>query len=150
MDGAQFPPRPRLSLLLRLLHQQYADGIDAALSTGGFDDLRQGSVKLFPFVPLEGIQISELAVLAGVRKQTVAEAVEALERSGYMERRPNPRDARSRLVFLTERGERVRPVASLAGLRVEEQWGALIGPDNLEALRDQLHQLLELVVEKDA
>ena len=59
---------------------------------------------MFPFVPPEGITVSELAELARVRKQTMAQAVDQLERMGYVERRPNPRDRRSRLVFLTERG----------------------------------------------
>lgn len=60
--------------------------------------------NVFPFVPPEGITVSELAELARVRKQTMAEAVEQLERMGYVERQPKPRDRRSRLVFLTERG----------------------------------------------
>ena len=65
---------------------------------------------MFPFVPPEGITVTELARLARVRKQTMAEAVQQLERMGYVERRANPGDRRSRLVFLTERGAAVRPV----------------------------------------
>ena len=65
---------------------------------------------MFPFVPPQGITVTELAKLARVRKQTMAQAVEQLERAGYVERRPNPSDRRSRLVFLTPRGNSVTPL----------------------------------------
>jgi len=97
---------------------------------------------VFPFVRSEGITVSGLAELARVRKQTMAEAVNDLERLGYVERRPNPNDRRSRLVFLTERGASVRPVTHAAAARVEEQWAGLTSPEELEDLRSALLRLL--------
>jgi DNA-binding MarR family transcriptional regulator len=98
---------------------------------------------VFPFVPAEGITVAGLADLAHVRKQTMAEAVEQLERRGYVERRPNPADRRSRLVVLTERGASVRPVTHAAAGKVEERWAALTTPAELEALRASLLRLLD-------
>ena len=142
---ANFPARPLIGLLLRLLYQHYAQDIDAALREAGFGDIRPPHANVFPFVGPEGITVSELAELARVRKQTMAEAVEQLERMGYVERRPNPDDRRSRLVFLTERGEAVRPVTHAAAARVEERWAELTSPEELEALRASLlHLLTEL------
>ena len=80
---------------LRLVYQQYAHDIEAALLEAGFDDIRPAAANVFPFVPPEGITVSELADLARVRKQTMAQAVDQLERTGYVERRPNPNDRRS-------------------------------------------------------
>jgi DNA-binding MarR family transcriptional regulator len=97
---------------------------------------------VFPFVPPEGITVSALAELARVRKQTMAQAVDQLERMGYVERRPNPSDRRSRLVFLTERGESVKPVTHATAARVEEHWAQLTSPEELEALRASLLRLL--------
>ena len=140
-----FPARPLIGLLLRLLYQEYAKDIDAALREAGFGDIRPAHSNVFPFVPSDGISISRLAELARVRKQTMAEAVEQLERMGYVERRSNPLDRRSRLVFLTERGTSVRPVAHATAERVEERWAELSSPDELEALRALLlHLLTEL------
>jgi DNA-binding MarR family transcriptional regulator len=138
----RLPARPLLSLLFRLLHQHYVQEIDAALREAGFDDLRPPHANIFPFVPPEGIQVSELARLARVRKQTTAEAVAQLERAGYVERRPDPRDGRAQLVFLTPKGEGVRPVTHAAGQRVEEHWAELTSPDEIEALRAMLRELL--------
>ena len=139
---ANFPTRPLIGLLLRLLYQHHAQDIDAALREAGFGDLRPAHANVFPFVPPEGISVSGLAELARVRKQTMAQAVEQLERTGYVERRPNPDDRRSRLVFLTPRGESVRPVTHAAAARVEERWAELTSPEQLEALRGTLLRLL--------
>jgi DNA-binding MarR family transcriptional regulator len=142
---ASFPTRPVIGLLLRLLYQHYSEDIHAALHEAGFGDIRPTHANVFPFVPPDGISVSELARLAGVRKQTMAEAVDQLERMGYVERRPNPGDRRSRLVFLTERGASVKPVTHATAAKVEEHWAQLIGPEDLETLRAALlHLLTEL------
>lgn len=139
---ATLPPRPLLGLLLRLVHQHYSQHIEAALKDAGFADIRPAAANVFPFVPPEGITVSGLAELAGVRKQTMAQAVDQLERTGYVERRPNPNDRRSRLVFLTERGASVPPVTHAAAAGVEERWAEHTTPEELEALRASLVRLL--------
>jgi DNA-binding MarR family transcriptional regulator len=142
MHEATLPARPLIGLLLRLLYQQYSQDIEASLREAGFGDVRPPHSNVFPFVPPDGITVSELAELARVRKQSMAEAVDQLERLGYVERHPNQRDRRSRLVFLTERGESVKPVTHATAERVEQRWAELTSPDELEALRSSLLRLL--------
>jgi DNA-binding MarR family transcriptional regulator len=91
----------------------------------------------------EGIQVSELSQLAHVRKQSMAQAVEELEKLGYVERRPDPRDGRARLVFLTARGRQVKPVAMAAGDRVDKRWRELTSSAEIESLRRALRSLLD-------
>ena len=137
-----FPEHPVIGLLLRLAYQHYAQDIDRALREAGFGDIRPGAANVFPFVPPDGITVSRLAELARVRKQSMAQAVDQLERTGYVERRANPHDHRSRLVFLTERGASVPPVTHAAAGRAEARWAELIGPAEFEALRGTLLRLL--------
>jgi DNA-binding MarR family transcriptional regulator len=132
----------QLGLLLRLLHQHWVQAIHAALDDAGFGDVRPSHANVFTFVPATGIQVSELTQLAHVRKQTMAQAVDELEQLGYVERRPDPNDRRARLVFLTPRGELVRPVAMAAGRRVEVRWAALASAQQIESLRHSLQLLL--------
>jgi DNA-binding MarR family transcriptional regulator len=139
---AELPANPLIGLLLRLVYQHYAQAIDVALREAGFEDIRPAAANVFPFVRAEGITVSELAELARVRKQTMAQAVDQLERTGYVQRRPNPRDRRSRLVFLTERGASVPPVTHTAAARVEQRWAQLISPREMDALRTSLMHLL--------
>src|ERR1700742_2777203 len=115
---AGFPEHPVIGLLLRLAYQHYAQDIDAALGEAGFGDIRPAAGNVFPFVPPDGITVSRLAELARVRKQSMAQAVDQLERTGYGEPRDSPRDQRSRLVFLAERGAAVTPVTHAAAERV--------------------------------
>jgi DNA-binding MarR family transcriptional regulator len=143
MSDADHPQYPALlGLLLRLAYQHWAEDMDAALRAAGFDDIRPPHANVFPFVPAEGIQVSELARLARVTKQTMAQAVEGLERLGYVERRPDPGDRRAKLVFLTERGQAVPRIAATTGPKVEARWAELIGREDLETLRDLLQRLL--------
>lgn len=141
---------PRLALLLRLLHREYTAAVEAVLTETGFDDIRPGDAKVFPFVPPDGIQIRDLAVRAGVRKQTMAQSVEQLESAGYLERRPNARDGRSRLVFLTDRGKTVQPAVAAAGDLIEQRWQELTSPDEVETLRHLLRHLLRRIAAADS
>lgn len=142
MSGELVPDHQLIGLLLRLVHQHWALAIDAALDDAGFGDIRPSHANVFPFVPSEGIQVGELAQLAHVRKQTMAQAVAELEDLGYVERRPDPSDRRARLVFLTRRGKAVPPVAIAAGRRVEARWAELTSPRTIESLRRSLQVLL--------
>ena len=143
MPSKRFPTQPMIGLLVRLTYQHYSQAMDAALREAGFEDIGPSAGNVFPFVGPEGITVSELAELAHVRKQTMAQAVEQLELAGYVERKPNPNDRRSQLVFLTERGKSVPPVTHAAAARVEERWAALTSPKELEALRKSLLRLLD-------
>jgi DNA-binding MarR family transcriptional regulator len=133
---------PSLGLLLRLVHQHWTQAVEAALDEAGFGDIRPPHANVFTFTPPEGIQVSELTKLAHVRKQTMTQAVEELEQLGYLERRPDPGDRRARLVFLTERGKGVRPVAMAAGRNVDERWAELTSRQEIDGLRQALQGVL--------
>jgi DNA-binding MarR family transcriptional regulator len=134
-----------LGVMLRLLHQQFAGAVDAALAEAGFGDLRSSYASVFTFVPPEGMPVAELTRLARVRKQSMTQTVEELERLGYVERHPSPTDKRARLVFLTARGKKVRPLAMAAGSRIEAQWAQLLGQKELDALKQSLAVLMARV-----
>lgn len=50
----------------------------------------------------QGVSQAKLALLAGIRPQSLSEALSKLENEGMIERRANPGDKRETLVFLTE------------------------------------------------
>lgn len=138
-----------LGLLLRLVHQRWTQAVESALDQAGFGDVRPSHANVFTFARPEGIQVSELTKLAHVRKQTMAQAVEELEKGGYVERRPDPADRRARLVFLTKKGRSVQPIAVAAGQRVDVSWAELTSPGQIEDLRRALQKLLSQLGESD-
>jgi DNA-binding MarR family transcriptional regulator len=141
--------RPLLGLLFRLLAQRHGREVDAALRKAGFADLRPPHANVFPFVPREGIQIGDLASQAGVRKQSMAQSVDELVARGYLETRTDPSDRRARLVFLTPKGEAIRPIGKATGAQVEAHWADLVGPDALEDVRSVLARLLDRLRAED-
>jgi len=131
-----------LGLLLRLAHQQWTLAVETKLAEEGFDDIKPHYANIFTFVPPEGMQVSQLTELAHVRKQSMTQTVEELEKLGYVERRPDPGDKRGKLVFLTERGKKVSPIAREAGKLVDQHWAELTSAEEIEALREALRSVL--------
>jgi DNA-binding MarR family transcriptional regulator len=85
-----------------------------------------------------------LAERAQVAKQTATALVDHLERSGYVERVPDPADGRARLVRLTRRGMQVIPVARAEERVIEQEWTQHLGARRMRQLREALVLLREI------
>jgi DNA-binding MarR family transcriptional regulator len=133
---------PLLGLLLRLASQRWGTELDEAFRDAGFEDISSAHATVMPFVPAGGASIGELARRAKVRRQTMAQSVERLVASGYLQRTPDPDDARATVVQLRPRGEALRQTALTAGRQVELAWSREIGAADLEHLRATLRTLL--------
>ncbi|WP_025156744.1 MarR family winged helix-turn-helix transcriptional regulator [Leifsonia aquatica] len=77
------------------------------------------------------LSVAGIARRRGMRRQSAAEGVAALERAGLVTRTPDPLDARAPLVALTERGraalERIRPARTAWARRT----AAAVGEEDL-------------------
>ncbi|MFA1240612.1 MarR family winged helix-turn-helix transcriptional regulator [Serratia odorifera] len=136
------PETPALGFLLRQAYQHWTQQVDSALDKAGYTDIRPSHSNVFAFTPSEGITVSALTKFAKVRKQSITQAVEELEKLGYVERRPDPTDRRARLIFLTERGQGVRPIAIATGQQVQAQWAKAMGEQDIDALTLLLQKLV--------
>ena len=76
----------------------------AALHERGFEDLDAAHLNVFQYPGPEGARPSELAARLRISKQALNYLLGELERLGYVERRPDPDDLRSKRVALTARG----------------------------------------------
>jgi DNA-binding MarR family transcriptional regulator len=74
-------------------------------------------------------------------KQSVNYLLSELERRGYLERKPDPDDLRSKRIHLTDRGRALISVIRGAVAEVEEQWSRLLGRKRFEQLRGLLVDL---------
>jgi DNA-binding MarR family transcriptional regulator len=133
---------PLLGLLLRLAGQRWATELDEAFREAGFEDVSSAHAIVMPFVPPGGASIGELARRAKVRRQTMAQSVDRLVASGYLQRSPDPDDARATVVKLQPKGDALRRTAVSAGRRVEAAWAREIGRAELEHVREALLALL--------
>lgn len=110
------------------------------LEERGFPGLRAAHGKVFEHLQ-GGASVSELASRAGVTKQSMAELVLGLERSGYVSRVPSPDDARVRIVRITPRGAAAMAVAYVIGQELRAEWARAVGNQPLHGLERGLDEL---------
>jgi DNA-binding MarR family transcriptional regulator len=92
----------------------------------------------------EGSRLTDLAEQAQVTKQTAGFLVDQLEKAGYVERVPDPADARAKLVRFAPRGLEVIACARTVEAEIAAEWEAHLGPERMQALREALTSLREI------
>jgi DNA-binding MarR family transcriptional regulator len=113
----------------------------AALRERGFDDLDAAHLNVFQYPGPEGARPSELAARLRISKQALNYLLGELERLGYLERRPDPDDLRSKRVALTARGGSAVGVIREAVGELEAEWAQQLGESRFEELRSLLQEL---------
>lgn len=88
---------------------------------------------------------SELAAQLRMSKQALNYLLRQLERLGYLERRQDPDDRRSKRIVLTQRGASTIPVIRGAVSELETTWAQQLGAERFTELRDLLIELNQLV-----
>jgi DNA-binding MarR family transcriptional regulator len=111
------------------------------LHEAGYTDLRPAHANVLQFIDERGSRIQDMASRAQVNWQSMAELVIDLERLGYVIRKPDPSDRRAKLVFLTERGRELTPLAISAMREKEDQWAEKVGQEAVDQLRGTLRRL---------
>jgi DNA-binding MarR family transcriptional regulator len=113
------------------------------LHENGFDDLDVPHLNLTLYPGPQGMRPSELAARRGMSKQAVNYLLGQLEQAGYLERRADPNDRRSKRIFLTSRGEQAGYTIRDAVREVEREWEEQLGAERFAELRLLLGELGE-------
>ena len=98
------PCPPLIGALLRTPWEAVQRHILAVLHERGFDDLDSAHLTVFQYPGPAGARPSELAARLRISKQALNYLLGELERLGYLERRADPDDLRSKRIALTPRG----------------------------------------------
>src|SRR6188508_3418656 len=123
------PGPPLIGALLRMPWEVVQRRMLAALHERGFDDLDAAHMYVFQYPGPQGARPSELAARLRVSKQALNYMLGELERLGYLERRPDPDDLRSKRIALTARGTRAVGVIRDAISDLESAWAAHLGAE---------------------
>lgn len=132
---------PPLARLLALALDRLSRQLQERIKEAGFTDQRMAHNAVFTHIPPEGITLAELARRAGMTKQAMSELVTDLEAKGYLTRRSDDRDKRTRIIELSERGWAAVSTALAAFEEMERDLEGELGASRLKALRRTLEAL---------
>jgi DNA-binding MarR family transcriptional regulator len=130
-----------IGALLRMPVDAVLERMLAGLHEDGFTDLNSAHLPLLRYPGPENRRPSELASDARVTKQAMNYLLGELERLGYLTRRDDPEDRRSKRVHLTERGHVVVRSIRRTVRRIEAEWEQELGPARFAQLRELLIDL---------
>ena len=134
---------PLIGALLRVPWEAVQRHMLDRLHDRGFDDLDAAHLNVFQYPGPQGARPTELATRLRISKQALNYLLGELERLGYLERRPDPDDLRSKRVALTPRGASAIEVIREAVGDVETAWSEQLGRTRFAQLRELLLELDE-------
>lgn len=134
---------PLIGALLRMPWESILERLLAGLRERGFTDLGASHLSVLQWPGPDDLRPSELAAQSRMSKQALNYLLGELERRGYLERRVDPGDQRSKRIALTKRGERAGWVMRGAVSEIEREWEARLGPERFAELRRLLLALAE-------
>ena len=141
-NGEPFGP-PMIGALLRSPWEAVQRRMLERLHDSGFADLDFAHLNVFQYPGPQGARPSELAARLGMTKQALNYLLGELERLDYLEREPDPHDARSKRVALRPRGTDAIHIIRDAVAEVETSWAQQLGPERFAEFRALLVELNE-------
>ncbi|MFE0464993.1 MarR family winged helix-turn-helix transcriptional regulator [Kitasatospora sp. NPDC058965] len=137
-DGYGF----ELPLLLFAGFRSIIDELHAELARQGHPEARPAHGFALQAVGPHGATASEIGRRLGVSKQAAGKTVDRLEALGYVERVPDPRDARGRLVRRTALGTDLLARSAEVFERVRSRWAAELGAERVRAMERDLRAMV--------
>jgi DNA-binding MarR family transcriptional regulator len=130
-----------IGALLGMPHDAVLERMLTGLHEDGFTDLNAAHIPLLRWPGPDKRRPSELASEARMTRQATNYLLGELERLGYLARRADPDDRRSKRIHLTERGLGVVRTIRRTVRRIEAEWARELGPERFALLRELLIEL---------
>jgi len=113
----------------------------AAMRAAGHSWFSEARAGLLGHIPRNGMRQSALIERAATSKQAVQQLLDGLEAEGVLERLPDPRDGRGKLVRYTRKGLDALRDGDRIKLQIERGYIDRIGQQRFGALMDALRAL---------
>jgi DNA-binding MarR family transcriptional regulator len=130
-----------IGALLRLPWEAVQEHMLERLHADGFADFDASYLIVVQYPGPQGERPSDLAARLRISKQALNHLLGQLEHLGYLERRPDPDDRRSKRIALTPRGTRAATTIRKAVAEMEDAWKQRLGPRRFAQLRALLQEL---------
>ena len=113
----------------------------AAMRAAGHDWFTEARAGLLGHIPRGGTRQASLIERSAISKQAVQQLLDGLEVDGVLERLPDPRDGRGKLVRYTCKGLDALRDGDRVKLQIEQSYIARLGQQRFAALMDALRTL---------
>jgi DNA-binding MarR family transcriptional regulator len=147
MDSAQRQPReqplgpPLIGTLLRRPAEALRGRLLGELHAAGFSDLAESHLAVLRYPGPDGRRPSDLAADTGMTRQAMNYLLGQLQKAGYLTRRGDGGDQRSRRIDLTGRGHAALRAIQQAVSGIEAELEQELGPAQMTQLRSLLIKL---------
>jgi DNA-binding MarR family transcriptional regulator len=132
-----------LAAPLFTLIEDFDNRVMTVLREQDFTDLLRSHGSVFRYLSVEGAYLSELALRAGITKQSLGRIARDLEQKKYITINSLPGDARLRRVLLSKRGKALITAAKPAIDGARQFYSAIIGADRFERFCANLRIVME-------
>jgi DNA-binding MarR family transcriptional regulator len=140
--------RLHIGQLLVQLTRLFQTELFQRLVAAGLTDARVPHTHVTAYIKADGSRLTELAAQARMTLPAMSELVDDLQRLGIVERRPDPRDRRAKLICLTDAGWEALRTARRIIAEIEQEYARLVGAERFEASALTLDELLRRVAEQ--
>lgn len=135
-------------LLRKAVEALIREVYEGGLAEAGFPDLRPAHGAVLRHMPANGARATDLALRAGMRKQSMGYLLDDLQTLGYVESVGDPDDRRARIVCFTDRGREAQAAAARISAAAEARWASALGARDWAVTRRTLERLGEIVEEE--
>ena len=146
---AQAPP-PLIGALLRMPWETVRERMLLGLHSAGFDDLVAAHLNVLQYPGPEGRRPSDLAAETRMTKQAMNYLLGQMEGLGYLVRREDALDQRSKRIHLTDRGRRAIRTIRTPVAEIEDEGEEELGEGAFRRRRELLARLNALCAETGA
>ena len=139
------PTRPPLISLVHQADRELQSDMVRHAHVRGWTDAKFAHTSVFGTLSFEGARTADLAVRAGITRQSMGEIVRELVELGILEMTPDPTDRRAKLVTYTEAGRQEVAEGFSHIVDLEERMVVELGEDGYEQLRAGLEKIVEVL-----
>ena len=142
LDDNSLPPLiDHIGWRLWRLARQWKIEFDAAMAERGHGWMAEARGAVVGHLRPGGMSQSELPAALGISKQAVQQLVDELVAEQIVERVPDPRDGRGKIVQLLPKGIKAIADGNEVKREIERRYGELLGVKRLAALNAALDEL---------
>jgi DNA-binding MarR family transcriptional regulator len=116
--------------------------VQRRLAERGYGDLRFNDGVVIQHVLAAPLSITALAERMGVTQQAASKAVADLERRGLLEREPDPADARTKLLHLTEHARNAVDETRALRQKLQEELESEYGSERVDDAQKMLASII--------